>query len=118
MVQKMNSKQNLVFFIGLTLIVMVFWINGYWTILKDGIFTKGPSAQVQPIFPTPQHPGGIPGVAGNKTGYPQWGVNVAATKIIEVSNGRQKVDNIEKGYFVWFKSQKAAQEYLSGQGLF
>jgi hypothetical protein len=39
----MNTKQNLVFFIGLTLIIMVFYINGYWTILKNGIFTNGAS---------------------------------------------------------------------------
>ncbi len=39
----MNSKQNIVFFIGVILIVMVFWLNGYWTILHDGIFTKMPN---------------------------------------------------------------------------
>lgn len=44
----MNSKQNLVFFIGLTLIIMVFWVNGYWTILKNGIFVTKPSSNSGP----------------------------------------------------------------------
>jgi hypothetical protein len=38
----MNDKQNIVFFLGLTLLIMVFWVNGYWSILNQGIF-KGPS---------------------------------------------------------------------------
>lgn len=33
----MNAKQNLIFFIGLILIVMVFWVNGYWSILTKSI---------------------------------------------------------------------------------
>src|SRR5215469_9673381 len=34
---KMSSKQNIVFFLGLILIAMVFWIHGYWSILYNGI---------------------------------------------------------------------------------
>lgn len=40
----MDGKQNLIFFIGLTLIIMVFWVNGYWTILKNGIAPNSSSS--------------------------------------------------------------------------
>lgn len=33
----MDNKQNMIFFLGVILIIMVFWVNGYWTILKNGI---------------------------------------------------------------------------------
>lgn len=70
----MNTKQNLIFFIGLVLIVLVFWMHGYWTILKDGIFTGhsslfsssgtlntnngGPGLHVPGTAPIPVFPGG------------------------------------------------------------
>lgn len=40
----MNSKQNVVFFFGLTLLILVFWVNGYWSILHAGIFPTNPYA--------------------------------------------------------------------------
>jgi hypothetical protein len=45
----MNNKQNIVFFLGLILIVMVFWAHGYWTILWHGTIkppSKKPSSSV------------------------------------------------------------------------
>lgn len=49
----MDNKQNAIFFIGLILIIMVFWVNGYWGILKNGIFAPGnpPSGSLK--VPTP-----------------------------------------------------------------
>jgi hypothetical protein len=56
----MDSKQNIIFFIGLTLIIMVFWVNGYWSILKDGIFTNNgvPSGALKTPGTTPIKPTG------------------------------------------------------------
>lgn len=44
----MSSKQNLVFFIGLTLMIMVFWVNGYWSILWHGIAPASGAGSVPP----------------------------------------------------------------------
>lgn len=44
----MNGKQNLIFFIGLTLIIMVFWANGYWSILKSGLTGSSSSSGTPP----------------------------------------------------------------------
>jgi hypothetical protein len=53
----MDAKQNMVFFIGLILIIMVFWVNGYWTILKNGIITPssaGASTKTPGTTPIPK----------------------------------------------------------------
>lgn len=39
----MTSKQNVVFFLGLALIAMVFWVNGYWSVLWNHAFNSQPS---------------------------------------------------------------------------
>jgi hypothetical protein len=62
----MNSKQNVVFFLGLTLIIMVFWVNGYWTILHNGIF-KPSTGNFKTILPLPKAKNGKcpPGYTNN-----------------------------------------------------
>ena len=52
----MSGKQNIVLLIGLLIIAMVFWVNGYWGILAHGItggLTGNPALRIP-------GPGGIP----------------------------------------------------------
>lgn len=58
-----------------------------------------------------------PGVAGGNT-FPQYGVgggkpgSSAGWKTVTATNGAEKMADIARGYFVWFSSQSAAQNFI------
>lgn len=49
----MDGKQNAIFFIGVILMIMVFWINGYWSILKNGITAPASASKSSPDETSP-----------------------------------------------------------------
>jgi len=49
----MSGKQNFIMFIGIIIIIMVFWANGYWSVLYNGIFA-GSSNQPAPSSNIPK----------------------------------------------------------------
>lgn len=64
----MSGKQNFIFFLGLTLILLNFWIGGQLKVLSKGIFQGTPNGKATfairiptPLNPFPIEPGGVAG---------------------------------------------------------
>ncbi|SRR5258708_14933231 len=106
----MSKHAKIVLWLGLFMIVA--GLVKQWPEIRDVLFK---SQSGQPVFPVPKQPGGIPGVTGPKTGYPQWGVRITPSGIIKASSRAEKMKDISMGYVVWLKSQQAAQNFLSSQ---
>lgn len=71
----------------------------------------------------PSIPPGQPIAPGIATGnqFPQYGVgggkpgSPAGWKIVTAQNNAEKTKDIQQGFFVWFQSKKAAQDFISSE---
>lgn len=61
----MSGKQNFIFFLGLSLILMNFYFHGGFTVITHSIF--GPGGIGNPNPPANQVPGGASGILNNNS---------------------------------------------------